>query len=121
MNKLATEHANLRNFRKHLGLTQITFANEVGLKQGSYSDIERGKVGISAELIKTLILKYQINPIWLYTGKGEMLLPSQNPSATANQMQKLKNEINLLQTKLAGLEREKNLLEKMLTLYEQKK
>jgi transcriptional regulator with XRE-family HTH domain len=64
----------LKEIRKKLGYTQKEFSGSIGIKQGSYSDIERGKVGISANLMKNLISKYRINPAWLYDGEGEKFL-----------------------------------------------
>ena len=68
------ESKRLRELRKQLGFTQVEFAEKLNIKQGSYSDIERGKVGISAHLLKYLIIEYQVNPIWLYEGRGEKFL-----------------------------------------------
>ena len=60
----------LRKFRKEeLNLRQGAMAESLDLKQGSYSDIERGKAGISGIIVK-LIMKYRINPIWLLEGIG---------------------------------------------------
>lgn len=67
-----TENVRLKVMRKKMGHTQKEFADILGIKQGSYSDIERGKVGISGNLLKVLINKYRINPLWLYDGKGEI-------------------------------------------------
>ncbi|MFP4060072.1 MAG: helix-turn-helix domain-containing protein [bacterium] len=69
-----TENQRLREFRKKLGYTQKDFSIKLGLKQGSYSDVERGKVGVSGVLLKNLIKKFRINPIWLYEGLGDMLV-----------------------------------------------
>ena len=69
-----TENWRLKEIRKNLGFTQKQFADSLGLKQGSYSDIERGKVGISGVLLKFLITKYRVNPLWLYEGTGVKFL-----------------------------------------------
>jgi len=69
-----TENWRLKEIRKNLGFTQKEFADSLGLKQGSYSDIERGKVGISGVLLKFLITKYRVNPLWLYEGTGGKFL-----------------------------------------------
>lgn len=66
------ENVRLKVMRKKMGHSQKEFADILGIKQGSYSDIERGKVGISGNLLKVLINKYRINPLWLYDGKGEV-------------------------------------------------
>lgn len=69
-----TENWRLKEIRKSLGFTQKQFADSLRLKQGSYSDIERGKVGISGVLLKFLITKYRVNPLWLYEGTGDKFL-----------------------------------------------
>ena len=61
----------MRIFRKEEldNINQETMAESLGIKQGSYSDIERGKSGVTGILTK-LIMKYRINPIWLLEGIG---------------------------------------------------
>jgi len=59
--------------RKSLGLNQTIFAQSLGLQQGSYSDIERGRVKtLSESVIRLLQLNYNINRDWL-TGKSEVM------------------------------------------------
>lgn len=65
-----SENKRIKDFRKSLGLNQEEFAKSLGIKQGSYSDIERGKVKISTHVLSILVKKYRINPIWLYEGTG---------------------------------------------------
>jgi len=66
--------------RKHLGLSQTIFAESLGLKQGSYSDIERGRVKtLSESVIRLLQLNYNINKDWI-TGESEMMsTPKKEP------------------------------------------
>lgn len=59
-------------------------AQSVGLQQGSYSDVERGKVNISPGLLKKLVQVYNINTTWLYTGAGDMIVQDQPPITTTN-------------------------------------
>ena len=49
-----------KNFRKSLSLTQLELANELGVSQGSITDIERGRFGVSSSLEKKLKDKYGI-------------------------------------------------------------
>jgi len=69
-----SENQRVKELRKLLKLNQEEFANSIGIQQGSLSDLERGKIGISSEVLKSLIRVYRINPIWLYDGEGEMIL-----------------------------------------------
>lgn len=69
-----TSSERLKIARKKLGFSQVYFSEALGIKQGSYSDIERGKVkDISESLLLILDMKFGINPEWLKTGRGEML------------------------------------------------
>ncbi len=47
-----------KEYRKSLGLTQIEFADELGVTQGTITDIERGKVNVSKNVKKKIIEKY---------------------------------------------------------------
>lgn len=69
-----TEGERLKEVRKVLGLTQRELSEELEIKQGSYSDVERGKAGISSLLLKNLIKKFRVNPLWLCEGEGKMFI-----------------------------------------------
>lgn len=56
--------------RKDSGLEQIEFGISIGLKQGSLSDLERGKSNLSDSVKKLLCIVYNVNEGWLLTGKG---------------------------------------------------
>ena len=65
-----TPNDRLKTFRiEELEISQKDMAKALDLQQGSYSDIERGKVGVNGILTK-LIKTFQINPIWLVDGYG---------------------------------------------------
>ncbi len=57
-----------------LDITQRQMSEYLDIKQGSYSDVERGKAGISAVLLKNLIRRFRVNPLWLCEGEGNMFL-----------------------------------------------
>lgn len=73
-----SENERLKEVRKILGLTQRQISEYLEIKQGSYSDVERGKAGISAVLLKNLIRRFRVNPLWLCEGEGNMFLDSNN-------------------------------------------
>lgn len=75
-----TESERLKEIRKVLGLTQRELSETLEIKQGSYSDVERGKAGISALLLKNLIRKFRVNPLWLCEGEGSMFIGYQESS-----------------------------------------
>lgn len=68
------QHKRLKALRVKLELTQQQMATLLELKQGSYSDIERGKAGFSSSFLKGLITHFKVNPIWLCEGDGAMFL-----------------------------------------------
>jgi transcriptional regulator with XRE-family HTH domain len=67
-----TDRQRLKIVRKALKLNQKEFGESVGLSQGGYSDIERGKNGISPRIKIFLNQVHNINIHWLETGEGEM-------------------------------------------------
>jgi transcriptional regulator with XRE-family HTH domain len=66
------ENERLKLIRKALGYNQLDFAHSIGLTQGGYSDIERGKNGLSGKVKIMLINIHKINISYLEKGKGEM-------------------------------------------------
>jgi len=68
------ENQRLKIIRKVLKLKQMVFAASIGLTQGGYSDIERGKNNISGKIKLFLKNEHNINLNWLETGKGEMFM-----------------------------------------------
>jgi transcriptional regulator with XRE-family HTH domain len=67
-----TENQRLKIFRKSLKLNQKEFGESIGLTQGGYSDIERGKNSVSGRIKIFLNQIHNINLHWLETGEGEM-------------------------------------------------
>lgn len=83
-----TENQRLKEIQKVLKFSsQEKFAQILGIKQGSLSDIYRSKdgIGVSSSIKRILEKEYSINIDWLETGEGEMLkssdalLPNTNP------------------------------------------
>ncbi|MCW3465027.1 XRE family transcriptional regulator [Chitinophaga nivalis] len=70
-----TENQRLKTFRTALRKTQQEFGTATGLKQGSYADVERGKVKVSGDIKNALIKEFSLNITWLESGKGSMFLP----------------------------------------------
>lgn len=55
MNKIGD---NIRLLRKRMGLTQIDFSKQIGISQGTLSDIEQGHCNPSVETILSIHEKY---------------------------------------------------------------
>lgn len=65
--------------RKTLRINQDEFSRGIGLKRGSYSDIERGKVSnLSESTLMLLEINFGINREWVLNGVGEMFLTTAN-------------------------------------------
>lgn len=74
-----TANERLRRLQKFLGYTsQQAFADALGIKQGSLSDVYRAKngIGVSAQ-IKIALSRLGVNIDWLDTGEGEILRSSE--------------------------------------------
>lgn len=64
----------LELIREQTGMIQLEFAKYLDLEPGSYSDIKRGKNGISKNVLRKLEKKLNINIEWIMTGNGSMSL-----------------------------------------------
>ena len=64
----------LIEIRKSLNLSQKEFAEKIGLKQGSLSDLETGRAKIIDRVIFLICSKYHVNEKWFRTGIGNMFL-----------------------------------------------
>lgn len=111
-----TEIERLKKIRKTLGLNQKDFGNSIGLTQGGYSDIERGKNGISGTVKKMLILVHKINLAYLEKEKGGMFYietPNDDPEPTlpsnSSDNDAKDKTIELLKADISRLMAERNL------------
>ena len=107
-----TDTERLRIIRKSLNLNQEQFASSLGLTQGGYSDIERGKNNISNKTKLSLKSVYNINLHWLETGSGEMFaVDIEEESDEANffevkHLEHLKDEVEKLRNENLRLKTE---------------
>ena len=69
-----TPNERVKELRNKLGLSQSEFAERLGLKQGSYSDIERGRNNISQTVILLLEKQFNVNREWLNNGTGDIFI-----------------------------------------------
>ncbi len=68
-----SENSRLRIVRGMLKLSQQDLARELGRKQGSVSDIERGRNKVDG-IVDLLRLRFNVNPVWLKEGTGEVFM-----------------------------------------------
>lgn len=100
-----TENQRLKIVREFLKKNQVDFATSIGLTQGGYSDIERGKNNVSGKIKILLKREHHVNISWLESGDGEMFLPM-NETQEAKELQlilSLQSEIEKLQKEVNQL------------------
>ena len=59
------EFKRFKQIREDLNMTQSAFAEELGIS-ATTADIERGRTRIPGQVVKELLKKYHINPLWLF-------------------------------------------------------
>jgi transcriptional regulator with XRE-family HTH domain len=67
----------LRHIRKKAGINQGEFAVRLGLKQGTYCDIENEKEILTPRNKRLVCLEFGVNENWLETGEGEPFKPAE--------------------------------------------
>ena len=67
----------LREIRRKTGLNQGKFAAELGLKQGSYCDIENEKEILTPRNMEIICLKFGVYKEWLQNGTGPAFRPDE--------------------------------------------
>ncbi|CAN5897499.1 hypothetical protein BH11BAC7_BH11BAC7_30900 [soil metagenome] len=67
----------IKIIRKQLGMSQTEFANDIGITQTSLSQLEGEKNGISYDVYKAIVAKFNVDPLWLMDGKGEMYISNE--------------------------------------------
>lgn len=64
----------LKEVRELFKKSKAGFAKTLGISQPTYFRYETGVQKLSSKLIKGLILKFNININWLFTGEGSMFI-----------------------------------------------
>lgn len=60
----------LKDIRKSLDIPQKDFALKLEMSGSFLSEVEKGKAKPGFDFIKNLIVKFDINPLYLFTGEG---------------------------------------------------
>ena len=74
MNETFPYHARVARVRAHVGLSQTAMAKQVGLSLRAYQNYERGEREIPVALVQALYAEFKVDPVWLLTGAGPMIL-----------------------------------------------
>lgn len=62
----------IKELRKALGLTLEKFGTQLGVGKTAISSIEHGVNNVTEQMIKSICREFNVDYIWLTTGKGEM-------------------------------------------------
>ena len=62
----------LREVRERFGMTQEEFGKRLGGSQQSICQLEKGKRGLTNQMVSSVCANYGINERWFRTGEGEM-------------------------------------------------
>lgn len=125
------EAIRLKKFRNAVGLKQEDFALPLGLLQGSYSDVERGKTSLTVSIIQRLISKYKLNPYWLFIGEGPMFLEGDNDQAdvadhkrhygkSGDDLTALTRRLDMMEGQINAMRGENEALKKVISLLEKR-
>jgi phage repressor protein C with HTH and peptisase S24 domain len=81
-----TANIRLKIIREDLRMTQKQMSEKLGMTQGGYSDVERGKddIGVSREIKYRLENNLNVNTGWLETGEGDMFKPNHQHNKVQN-------------------------------------
>lgn len=60
--------------REHFSLSQTEMAQRVDISLRAYQNYERGEREIPVALVRALYTEFRIDPVWLLTGLGQMIL-----------------------------------------------
>lgn len=64
----------IRQFREHFKLSQEALGEAIEMSRSNISKIEAGKLALSNAFLFGMMLRFAVNPEWIKTGQGEMLI-----------------------------------------------
>jgi transcriptional regulator with XRE-family HTH domain len=71
-NALESVNERVKQVRKSLNLSQITFSRGIFISHGYYAGIELENFRVNNRIIELIASKYGVSRRWLETGEGEM-------------------------------------------------
>ena len=121
----------IKELIEYSGLSTRAFALKCGIKDNTFSNQLNGVRDVSLNTITSILLTFEnISAEWLMRGKGEMLLTSEQPTASNenDRLSKLidtiafqQDTINNLQRRINELETTNKRLEVELTIFKNNK
>ena len=89
-------NTHFKNLRKRLGLSQIELASKIGVSQGTITDIERGRIGISKRVAQKLQKEFTLKSGEIY-GDNENIgidkIKGKNSGVTQEENKKEEKEV----------------------------
>lgn len=64
----------IKILRKELKLSQAAFGDKIGVKRDVIANIELERAPVKDLVIRMICRTFNVNPLWLETGEGEMFL-----------------------------------------------
>lgn len=98
-------HERIAQVREYLALSQEKMAERLGASLRAYANYERGERSIPIELVRALYEQFSVDPVWLLTGDGPMIL---DPDVRYRLQQRVLDRV------VAAVDRIENRLEKSL-------
>lgn len=96
----------IRQLRKYFELSQAEFAKRINKTPGFISLLETGRSGVSAGTVKLITEAFGVNPEWLKTGEGEMLLqtiPAGDRENVGKRINKVRTDLGMSISQFAEL------------------
>ena len=78
----------------HKELKKSDFAKMLDIKPSTFSEILKGRMNASSELMALLVSNYGISPTWLLTGTGEMFVSDEQSQYNNGRQETNKEKIN---------------------------
>lgn len=82
----------LKRLRKTLDLTQLKFAERLGVKRNTVGQWECGINALTDQVIVSICKEFNVNEEWLRNGTGDMFLPVNRNAEIAKFTKMLLNE-----------------------------
>ena len=73
-------HQRVGKIRERFSLSQTEMAELVGLSLRAYQNYERGEREVPVALVHALYAEFRVNPVWLLTGSGSMIMSEEQPT-----------------------------------------
>lgn len=71
MNDISTLQDRVAYVLNHIEGTHEDLAENLGVNRNTITSYKKGQGNLKGVVLENLVLKYDINPIWLLTGRGE--------------------------------------------------